>query len=427
MAVVVAEMVDGGARMQATPACTEKDRSKMPHIAHSTSGRLVAAIGSCLLLVGCDSTPEVASLPPPEVSVSQPIERPVAEYFETTGRSDAVETVDVRARVSGYLVNVGFRDGAVVKQGDELFLIDPRPYEAEVLRAEGQVARWEASLRKGVADVERNQRLLPKGAASEKDLESSIAARDSAEAEITTSRAELEQARLDLEFTRVTAPISGQVSRTNVTAGNLIQASPTDASVLTTIVSIDPIYVYFDVDERTLLRQRERRRANGQPGGDDVRSLDIPVEIGLASDQGYAQRGVMDFVDNRVDPGTGTIKARAVFANADRSLTPGLFVRVRVPLGDPSPAVLVTERAIGTDQGNKFVYVVNDNNVVEYRAVELGPQTDDGLRAISDGVRPGERVIVNGIQRARPGLTVAPQEVAMQPPAAGREGAAPAS
>jgi RND family efflux transporter MFP subunit len=396
--------------------------------AFSKTRRIAVALCSWCVLAGCQSAPEVVSLPPPEVSVSQPIERPVGEYFETTGRSEAVEYVDIRARVSGYLVKVAFRDGAEVKEGDELFLIDPRPYEAEVLRAEGEVARWEASLRKAVADVARNKRLLPKGAASEKDLESSIAARDSAEAEIKSARAKLQQAKLDLEFTRVTAPISGQASRTNVTVGNLIQASPSGASVLTTLVSVDPIYVYFDIDERTLLQQRERRRASGQAvGSDAVRSFQIPIEIALAGDQGYSRSGVMDFVDNRVDPSTGTLKARAVFTNADRLLAPGLFLRVRVPLGEPRPSLLVTERAIGTDQGNKFVYVVNDKNVVEYRAVQLGPQTDDGLRAISEGIRPGEWVIVNGIQRARPGLTVTPQQVAMQPPTAAQKDAPLAS
>jgi RND family efflux transporter MFP subunit len=353
------------------------------------------------------------------VSVSQPVERPVTEYFETTGRSEAVESVDIRARVSGYLTKVHFRDGVEVKKGDELFLIDPRPYEAEVLRAEGEVARWEASLRKSQADVARNKRLLPKGAASEKDLESSVAARDTAEAEIKASRARLEQAKLDLEFTRVTAPISGQVSRTNLTVGNLIQAGPAQTNLLTTVVSLDPMYVYFDIDERTLLQIRERRLASGQQiGSDAIRANPPPAQIGLASDEGYTHEGRMDFVDNRVDPSTGTIKARAVFDNDDRILTPGLFVRVRVPLGQAEPSLLVTERAIGTDQGNKFVYVVNDKNVVEYRAVKLGPQTDDALRVIADGVRAGEWVIVNGIQRARPGLTVKPQQVAAQPPAA---------
>jgi membrane fusion protein, multidrug efflux system len=382
---------------------------------------LIASSAALLALAsaGCEKKAEVVQLPPPEVSVSQPLERPVAEYFETTGQVSAVESVEIRARVSGYLTKVGFRDGTEVKEGTELFVIDPRPYQAEVERSEAEVARWEASQRKSVADVDRNKRLLPKGAASEKDLESSVAARDSAVAEIEGAKAKLDKAKLDLEFTRVTAPISGQISRTNVTVGNLIQVSATQSNVLTTLVSVDPIYVYFDIDERTMLQQRERRRNNGMPvGGDAVRLEKIPVEIGLASDEGYPYSGILDFIDNRVDPGTGTIKARGLFTNPHRVLTPGLFVRVRVPISDPRAVLLVTERAIGTDQGNKFVYVVNDKGAVEYRAVKLGAKSDDGLRALTQGVNAGEWVMVNGIQRSRPGMTVKPQQVSMIVPAA---------
>ena len=385
------------------------------------------ALGSALLL-GCREAPEVVSLPPPEVSVSRPVERPLSEYFETTGQTAAVETVEIRARVSGYLTKVSFRDGADVKQGDELFVIDPRPYEAEVLRCEAQVIRWEATQRKAVADYERNKRLLPKGAASEKDVESSLAARDSADAEIRAARAQLQQARLDLEFTRVTAPIGGQLSRTNVTVGNLIQASPTGATLLTTLVSVDPIYVYFDIDERTVLQRIARNRELGRRVGfDALDSLRIPVEIALAGDPEFSRSGVLDFIDNRVDPATGTLKARAVYENADRSLTPGLFARVRVPLSEPQPQLLVPERAIGTDQGSKFLLVVSDANVVEYRAVTLGPRAGDGLRVVAEGLQAGEWVIVNGIQRVRPGITVTPQEVAAaQSPAAPSSPASPA-
>lgn len=389
--------------------------------------RIAAALTAFCLLAACEKAPEVVSLPPPEVSVSQPIERSVGEYFEATGQTQAVESVDIRARVSGYLVKVSFRDGVEVKKGDELFLIDPRPYEAEALRAEADIARWEAAFRKAVADVKRNQRLFPKGAASEKDVEASIAARDSADAEIKAARAQLQKAELDREFARITAPIDGQVSRTNVTQGNLVQAaSPGEASILTTIVSTAPIYVYFDIDERTILEVRERRVAAGQPVGPKaLEAAKIPVEIGLPNDPGYTLSGRLDFVDNRVNPATGTIKARAVLTNDDHALTPGLFVRVRVPISDPRPSLLVTERAIGTDQNARFLYVVNEQNTVEYRPVRLGVKTDDGLRVVDEGIRAGESVIVNGVQRARPGLTVAPRPVEMLPPAA-REGAATA-
>ena len=419
MAVVVAAVVAIMKRMNVNT----RGRIMM----RDAASAIALGVGLCAVLASCKGAPQVVTAPP-EVSVSQPIEREVSEYFETTGRTDAVESVDIRARVSGYLVKVNFVDGSEVKQGDELFVIDPRPYEAEVLRAEGDVARWEAALRKALADVARNQRLLPTGAASERELETSIAARDSAQAEIKAAGARLQQATLDLEFTRVTAPIAGRVSRTNVTVGNLIQEASAQTGVLTGLVSVDPIYAYFDIDEHTMLYTQERRRASGKEARlSDLKPFQIPVEVGLANEEGHAHRGILDFVDNRVDPNTGTIKARGVFDNGDRSLTPGLFVRVRMPLSQPRPSLLVTERAIGTDQGNKFVYVVSDKNVVEYRPAKLGPRSEDGLRAITQGINAGEWVIVNGVQRARPGITVTPQRVGMVPPAPGPAGSAKAA
>jgi RND family efflux transporter MFP subunit len=381
---------------------------------------IVRSITAGLVLVaavaGCDK-PAVVAPPPPEVSVSQPIERSVGDYFETTGRTEAIESVDIRARVSGYLVKVNFEDGAEVKRGQELFVIDPRPYEAEVLAAEGALGRWNAKLRQAEADVARNKRLLPKGATSEREMERSIASRDTAVAEIQASQARLDQAKLDLEFTRVTAPIDGRLSRTAITEGNLIQAA--QSLVLTTLVSVDPVYVYFDVDERTVLDLRQARRdAGDQNSPTDIKARKIPIEISLANETGYSRSGILDFVDNRVDPNTGTLKARALFSNPDRLLAPGLFVRVRMPKGAPMASLLVSDRAVGTDQGNKFLYVVNKDNVVEQRIVHLGPTTDDGLRVISQGLNVGERVIINGIQRVRPGLTVKPHDVAMLPPKA---------
>jgi RND family efflux transporter MFP subunit len=376
---------------------------------------IVAAAALAGAAYGCDRGPAVVETPPPEVSVSTPIERSLASYFETTGRTEAIKSVDVRARVSGYLVKVYFEDGAEVKQGQELFLIDPRPYEAELLAAEAALARWKAELRQAEADVARNQRLLPKGAASERDLERSIAQRDTAAAEIQASQARIAQAKLNLEFTRVTAPIDGRLSRTSITEGNLIQAG--QEMVLTTLVSVDPLYVYYDVDEHTVLELRQARlRAGDTNSPSNIKERQIRIDISLANEHAYGRSGILDFVDNRVDPGTGTLKARAVVSNGDRVLAPGLFVRVRMPMGAARDSLLVTERAIGTDQGNKFVYVVNADNVAEYRAVKLGPLADDGLRAITEGLNAGERVIVNGIQRVRPGITVKPNEVSMLPP-----------
>ncbi len=366
----------------------------------------LAALG--LALAACTSAPQVAQLPPPEVGVAPVAEREVVDYFETTGRTHAVESVELRARVSGYLVKIAFKDGDEVRPGDLLFEIDPRPYEAEVLRAEGELARWEALKRKAEADLARNQRLLPTGAASQKELDAAIASKGTADAEITAARGSLEKAKLNLEFSRVTAPISGRVGKANVTVGNLVEV----ATLLTTIVSTTPMWMYFDIDERTVLQYRARYAAAhpGAAGAPNARALAIPVEIGLAHETGYSLRGVLDFIDNQVDTATGTMLARAVFENRDRRLTPGLFVRVRLPIGDPTRSLLVSERAIGTDQGTKYVLVVNAQNVVEYRPVKLGPLFE-GERVIREGVQAGERVIVAGIQRARPGVTVKPQDV----------------
>jgi RND family efflux transporter MFP subunit len=405
MALVVAEMVASIAPM------TRPLPRREPFSLRAAVFLFAAVAG------GCGGEPQVASLPPPQVVVSQPIERAVTEYFETTGRTAAIEEVELRARVAGYLVNVNFVDGSPVKAGDVLFEIDPRPYEAAVHSAEGNLARWQAELRKADADVARNKRLRPTGAASEKELETSIAAKETAEAEIVSAQARLETARLDLEFTRIVAPIDGQTSRTSVTKGNLIQlggATGTGGSnALTTLVRMDPIYVYFDVDERTALRARSRRVEDGNIPG-DVRASNIPVEIGLAHERGFGRAGFLDFVDNRVDPSTGTMLARAVFANEDRFLTPGMFVRVRLPLAESDGELLVTSRAIGTDQGNKYLLVVNDKDVVEYRPVTLGVESD-GLRVVERGIAAGEWVITNGIQRVRPGVQVSPQRTAMVP------------
>lgn len=370
-------------------------------------GRRAAALALAALLASCGGKPEVAQLPPPEVGVAEPVVRDVADYFETTGRTTAVESVDVRARVSGYLVKIAFKDGDLVEPGAVLFEIDPRPFAAQKLQAQGELARWEAQRKKAEADLARNQRLLPTGAASQKEYDSAVAAKGTADAEIVSARGRLEQADLNLEFSKVTAPVRGRVGKANVTLGNLVEVS----TLLTTLVSVEPMYVYFDVDERTMLRyQQDWRRAHPEaPAVPSARELAVPVEIGLAHEDGYSLRGTMDFVDNQVNPATGTMLARALFPNADRALTPGLFVRVRLPISAAERSLLVSERAIGTDQGTKYVLVVTDKNVVEYRAVKLGPLFE-GMRVIREGLKAGERVIISGIQRARPGMTVKPQE-----------------
>jgi RND family efflux transporter MFP subunit len=399
----------------------------MKHCHNSTLFCVVLILLAYATSFGCKGTPPaVVSAPPPAVSVASPLEREVTDYDEYTGRLAAVEEVEVRARVRGYLVKVNFTEGAEVKQGDVLFEIDPRPFQAELDAAKGQVAQWEAKLTRAEADVARNERLLPKGAASQKDLDTAIADRGEARAAIQSARAQVERAALDLEFTKVTAPINGRVSRAHVTKGNLVNAGGGEATLLTTIVAINPIYVYFDVDERALLQyqQAAREQAGGNDRPANVREAKIPVQLGLANEEGFPYAGVIDFADNKVDPTTGTIRVRGVFANANRVFTPGLFARVRVPVGDKYQAVLVPDRAIGTDQGQKYLLAVNDKNVVEYRAVKLG-RLHDGLRVIQEGVKPSEVVIVNGIQRARPGLTVTPERTEIA--TLGAAAAAPAS
>jgi RND family efflux transporter MFP subunit len=364
---------------------------------------------------GCGRETKLSAPPPPEVSISQPVEERVQETLEFTGRTSAIDSVEVRARVTGYLTKVAFAAGALVKAGDLLFEIDPREYQAAVLRSEGDVARLRAQLARADAEVARNQALRPSGAASARELERSIAERGAAEGELKSKLAQLELARLDLDFTRVTAPIVGRVSQAEVTQGNLVVVGASGGPLLTTVVSLDPIYVNFDADERALIRvQKANIARDGTLTPENVRAAELPVFVALAEETDFPHRGTIDFIDNQVDRSTGTIRIRAVLPNPDRLLAPGLFVRVRVPVGEQRPGVLVTDRAIGTDQDRKYVLVVNDQNVVEYRSVTLGP-THGGLRSVAEGLAPGEWVIVNGIQRARPGATVTPQKVSMRP------------
>lgn len=323
----------------------------------------------------------------------------------------AAETVDVRARVRGYLKKVHFKDGEEIKAGTLLFEIDPRTFEAQLKNAEGQKAQWLAKRDKAQADVTRYENLVPTGAASAQDLDKARAELGEAVAAISSADAEIESARLDLEFSRITAPIDGQVGRALVTEGNLIQAGPSDGELLTTIFSRDPMYVYFDMDERTLLQFRDRYKA-AKPESDAYPTVDklrIPVFLGLSNDEGFPHEGVIDFANNQVDPSTGTIQVRGRFDNSKRPFKPGLFARVRVPVSDAYEALLVSDATLLTDQGQKFVLVIDSQNVVEKRFVKPGPLQDDGLRVIANGLKAGESVVVNGLQRARPGKPVTPQ------------------
>lgn len=370
----------------------------------------VAAAALTLLLQGCRSEADTQAPPPAtQVTVAAALEREVQEWDEFTGRLEAVESVEVRPRVTGYIESVNFAEGGIVKKGDLLFVIDPRPYRADLAKAEAELARAVARAELSTTDVERSEKLLGVKAVSREEYDQRLNAQREAQANVEAARAAVTAAKLNLEFTRITAPISGRVSRAVVTAGNLVTGGSNAATLLTTVVSIDPIYVTFEGDEQVYLKYTELARRGDRPSSRDAAN---PVLMGLANEQGHPHRGAMTFVDNQVDPRTGTIRARASFDNKDGFLTPGLFARVKLIGHNAHKTVLVDDRAIGTDQSQKFVYVVDSENKVSYRAVKIGRLTD-GLRIVQEGLQPGENVIVNGLQRVHPGAIVAPERVAM--------------
>ena len=366
------------------------------------------------VLAGCGpAPPPVAETPPPPVSVSRALERKVVDFDNYEGRMGVAKTVEVRARVRGHVTKIHFQAGAIVKKGDPLYEIDPRPAQVNLGAAKAQVKAAEASLQFAKAEYNRTRVLIPSGASTREELESWSAKQAIAKGELLKAQAAVDQAQLDLEFTKITAPISGKLSRTQVDEGNLVNAGGGE-TLLTTLVSIDPIYVYFNVDERSLLRYRKRSRKETKTNVTqaDLKELHIPVYVALEGEEGYPHKGEIDFADNRVNPNTGTIQARGVLSNAAQLFDDGMRARVRIPVGDPYKVVLVTERAIANDQGKKFVYVVAEQSTVQRRDVELG-RLIDGLQAIQAGLQPDEWVIVNGIQRVREGLKVQPNRVPM--------------
>jgi RND family efflux transporter MFP subunit len=360
--------------------------------------------------MGCARTPDAPPSAPTPVSVSYPVERTVTNYSDFPARTAAIDSVEVRAHVWGYLDRVNFKEGAMVKKGNVLYEIDPRPYQAALNQAKAKVALDEAQLRYNEADYNRQLALSRSNAVSQDDVEKSLSARDVAAATLGADKATVVQRQLDLDFTKVTALISGRVSRTLVTPGNLVQSGDQNGgTLLTTIVSVDPIWAYFDVDDRTV--QRVQHLFGADKAG-AARDTQASVTLALPTEEGYPHEGTINFVDNQVNPKTGTLRVRGVFPNRDESLTPGLFARVRVPVSEPHKALLVTDRALDTDQGQKIVYVVNDKNEVVTRPVRVGA-LHDGWREIEDGLKPSDRVIVNGLQLIRPGAVVEPTVVDM--------------
>jgi RND family efflux transporter MFP subunit len=361
----------------------------------------MAAAAAFAVLAGCARN-EAAQSPVaalPQVTVSNALTRRVTEFDEVTGRFEAVERVEVRPRVSGYISSVNFTDGTEVKKGDVLFVIDPRPYVAERDRARAQLAQARSQLSLAKSEHERAVKLLGQHAISQEELDTRVAGDEQAQANLAAAQAALDAAALNVEFTRVTAPIAGRIGRALVTSGNFVANGQTP---LTTLVSLDPIYVSFDGDEQGYLKLVHARTR-------DARS---PVLVGLADENGYPHAGTLVFVDNALDPATGTIRGRALLENHDRLFTPGLFARVRLMGSSDYQAVLINDSAIGTDQSVRYVLVVGIDNKVEYRPIKLGPVID-GLRVVQSGLSAGETIVVNGLQRVRPGAQVAPQRVAM--------------
>lgn len=366
-----------------------------------------------LALAGCDekARSQAAAPPPPPVTVAQPTERTITDWDEFTGRFEAIEEVQVRARVGGFINSIAFKDGAIVHAGDLLYIIDPRPFEAVSLQAQGQLddARAKAELAK--RELDRGLTLVQTSAVSEQVVDQRRQALQAAHAAETQAEGALKAAQLNVEFTHVLAPITGRVSRHLVTPGNLVQGSEGGATLLTSIVSLDPIYIYFDVDEATYQRNSKLWFEGKRPSSRDTPN---PVQVTLTGETKPSHEGKIDFLDNRLDVSTATLRSRAVIPNRDLSILPGQFGRVRIIGSSPYEALLIPDTAIATDQSRKIVFVVKDDNTVEARPVTLGP-LDEGLRVIREGLKAGDHVIIDGLQRARVGAKVTPQ-MAKAPP-----------
>ena len=382
-------------------------------------GMLCGVLGGIIALNACGKAggPQ-GPPPPPQVSVAQVLEKRVKDWDEFTGRLQAVETVEIRPRVSGYIDKVAFTEGAQVKRGDLLFVIDPRPYKAEYDRAAADVKRFKTALELGRIELTRVQRLKDSGAVSEEELDERKSTVAQAEANVAGAEAALEAAALNLNFTRVTSPIDGRASRAEVTRGNLVTGGSNGGTLLSSVVSLDPIYLYFDADEQSYLRYTKMAQNGERPSS---RESGNPVQVGLANEDGFPHHGTMDFVDNQLNPQTGTIRGRAVLPNKDGQFTPGLFARVQLLGSGEYAAILIEDRAVNTDQNQKYVLVLGANNQIEYRKVKLG-RVIDGLRVVRDGLKPGDVIVVNGAQRVHPGITVTPQKVVM-----GADSAVPAA
>ncbi len=358
-------------------------------------------------MTGCKKQAAAPAPPPPSVTVARPVAKKIVEHSEYTGRLAAIENVEVRPRVSGYITEIAFKDGALVKKGDLLFIIDPRPYQAALDQAGGQLKQAQAQKELSDRNFTRAETLQATKVSSKEEFDQAATNRNQGEAQTATAQAAVDAAKLNLDFTRITAPIDGRVSREQVTVGNLVAS---DTTVLTNIVSVDPIYAYADVDERTVIAYQHMIDEGKVK---DARKSDIQVGIALAGEQGFPHRGSIDFVDNQINAATGTLSIRGQFPNKDGNLLAGMFIRMQIPTSGEYDGLLVTDRAVGSDQGQKYLLVIVDGNKVEQRPVTLGPVVD-GLRVVVSGLKPEDQVIVNGIMKARPGGEVKVEQGRME-------------
>jgi RND family efflux transporter MFP subunit len=378
-----------------------------------------AAILLCVwMLAACEQRNEYVEPPPPKVTVAKPLQQEVTDYLEFTGTTHAFEEVEIRARVAGFLQSMEFTPGTKVEKGDLLFVIDPREYEAELNAANAELSSAEAQLKRAKIEFERAERLFKQKAGAETDVVKWRGQRDVARAAVLRAKAKVEKAGLDLSYTKVTSPITGRVSRNLVDLGNLVGES--EPTLLTTVTRYDPVYAYFNLNERDLLKvmamDRKKVEEKGlNPAEDPEIKANIQVFLAIANEEGYPHQGKLDFAESRVDEDTGTLQLRGVFPNPGPApvLIPGLFVSLRMPVDKRENALLVTERAIGSDQSGRFLLAVNSENVVEKRPIQMG-RLVDGLRVIEDGMQPDDRVVVNGLQRARPGAKVDPEQTDMK-------------
>jgi len=362
-----------------------------------------------LALNGCGNAPPPPA-GPPEVTVAKVITKRIRDWDEFTGRFQAVDTVEVRPRVSGYIDQVLFREGQSVKKDDVLIVIDPRPYQADYDRAKAGLELAKSQRELASLEAARVQKLKDSGAVSREELDERLSNLHQQEASVAAAKAALDNAALQLSFTKVRSPIDGRASRAEVTRGNLVTGGNNGGTLLTTVVSVDPIYVYFEGDENAYLRYNQLAREGSRPSSRDVKN---PVRVGLANEEGFPHEGHMDFVDNQLDIHTGTIRGRAVLDNKEGIFTPGMFARIQLLGSGEYDAVLIEDRAVGTDQNQSFVLVLGADDKLEYRAIQPGRIIEGGMRIVRKGLKPGEAIVVSGLQRVRPGAQVKPNMAAM--------------